>query len=129
MQAAFALAKIDKQTDIYTIHLCDFIKLTETDYEHHTSASMSFYSKVLLDILHKTSFQDKTSMIYMHSHKSANIYEFENDDHKMIFRISYAYMPFGIHASLYYTNNEITGKIWLPMLSTTPLNIINEYVN
>jgi hypothetical protein len=124
MQSAFALTNINIQTDICTIIFDEFISLGEADYEYHTPDKMSFYSRVLLDVLHKAC-QEGKSLIYMHFHPapSPNASMFENDDHKMIFRISYAYVPFGIHASLYFINDKITGKIWLPTLSTVPLCI------
>jgi hypothetical protein len=124
MQAAFALTEVTKQPDICTIQINEFIKLHENDYEYHTSNSMSIYSRVLLNILHKISNQDKLSLVYFHSHQSVDTSKFENKDHEMIFRISYAYLPFGIHASVFFVNNEISGKIWMPSLSTIPLNII-----
>lgn len=126
MQAAFALAETNERPDCNTIFLSDFQRLKETDYESRTQHELSFYSKALLNTLHETSYRDRLSFIYIHSLSSIHCCNFENEDHKMIFRISYAYMPFGIHASLLYAQGEISGKVWLPTLSTEPLNIVYE---
>ena len=126
MQAAFAIAEINERPECVTILLSEFTTLNETDYESQSHNFISFYSKSLLNILHKTSYQNKHSLIYIHSHNLFDYHNFENDDQKMIFRISYAYIPFGIHVSLFYTHGELSGKVWLPTLTTEPLNIIHE---
>ena len=123
MKSAFLLTEIQNEPARCTLLLSEFIPLEETDYESRAMNSMSFSSRVLFDILQKAS-HDKKSLIFVHSQRTADTSSFESNDTKMIFRISYAYMPFGIHASLYFAENGISGKIWLPTLSTNPLNII-----
>jgi hypothetical protein len=126
MQAAFAFAEIREHSGICTLHFTSFIALNESDYEYRTPGGMSFYSKVLLDILHGTSYLDKKSLIYLYSHGIDTMPESKNGDQELIFRISYAYMPFGLHASLLYQRSAIAGRIWLPKISTAPLDIIHE---
>lgn len=126
MQAAFALAEINERPESNTILLSEFRRLCETDYERHECDGISFYSRPLLNVFHEVPNLEKLSFIYIHSHCSQDCSNFENDDHRMIFRISYAYIPFGVHASLFYMQGELSGKIWLPTLRTQPLNIIYE---
>jgi hypothetical protein len=126
MQAAFALAEVNERSDSKTILLSDFQRLTEKDYEYHSPNGFGIHSNVLLDLLGSASWQDRLCLAYFHSHEASDACGFENEDHKMIFRISYAYQPFGIHASLYYSHGELSGTVWLPKLTTAPLHIIHE---
>lgn len=126
MQAAFAFAEIWESSGACTLRLSEFIALDESDYEHRAPGCMSFYSKVLLDILHGTSYLDKKGLVYLYSRGADAGPETRHADQELIFRISYAYMPFGLHASLLYGGGCIAGRIWLPKNSTAPLDVIHE---
>lgn len=125
MRAAFALTEPEERAGEYLLHLRDLIRLNDTDYAFQTCDGMGFRSGVLLDILHKASGGGSGGIIYLHSHQRGPVKAARNDDHSMIFRIFYAYLPFGIHASLHYANEELTGRVWLPHIyQTVPANII-----
>jgi hypothetical protein len=123
MQSAFILAEIQNEPGHCTLLLSEFIPLEETDYESRTADGMSFSSRILLDVLQKASHARK-SLIFVHSQGTGGASGLESNEYKMIFRISYAYMPFGIHASLCFTKDGVSGRIWHPTLSTNPLSII-----
>lgn len=122
MQAAFLMTDVVHKPGYCKLELHDFKSLASEDYEWRTSGGLSFHAAAYMDALRQASDTDK-SMIYMHSHGKRSP-SCVHTDETMIFRIAYAYIPFGIHASLYYNNDEIRGKIWLPGLKTAPLNII-----
>lgn len=124
MQAAFILSDIVSDSGKFDLVLNKFITLNESDYESHTADSLSFFSSALFSALDEAYNQNK-NLVFLHSHRSPSHMNSNCEvDEEMMFRIIYACMPFGIHTSLRIGDDELSGKVWLPKLTTEPLNII-----
>lgn len=120
MQAAFLLTDVAHRPGYCRLALHEFRGLGDADYEWNAADGLSLRAAAYLNALRIACGMGK-SMIYMHSQSGKMC---ARHDEKMMFRIAYAYIPFGIHASLYLLNGRIRGRIWLPGLKTAPLRII-----
>ena len=115
MQSAFLLSQIKKKLNDYEIILKDFILLKDTDYQIRLPDCMSFYSNILLYTL-RTAVQNNMSIIYLHSHQNQT--DADNcsgcEDEKMIFRLSYAYIPFGVQCESGCCQQQYVGQDMAP---------------
>lgn len=122
-KAAFMMTHITKSNFICELEVTDFVSVERE--ESLAVNGLASHSHALMDVI-DTAMETCKSILFAYSLPEAQDGAFNpaaDMENRILFRVAYHYLPFGLHVCLAHTGAGLCGKVWFRNARTEPLSI------